>query len=206
MVTFLKNAKKFLDLKNANEAYHALHYVGGRVYASSPQTLIWLEGEFGKRGSYDFARGEKLDVQMPEFERIIPQVGEGDTYAFLAENDLETLHTMLKNIAAIAAYPLKLMPVYLTWNLMLLRTEVQLSIALVSHTAEGCVRNMKGGVKEACANAKLFADMVDYFRQRKTDVRLYAPLCESRQSPMLFMAEGTGGVLSQVRDAEIWQD
>ena len=74
MLTFFKNAKKFLDLKSAHEEYHALHYKEGRVYASSPNVLVWLDGEFGKRGSYDFVTGEKADVRMPEFEKVIPPV------------------------------------------------------------------------------------------------------------------------------------
>ena len=58
MLTFFKNAKKFLDLKNVHEEYHALHYKEGRVYASSPNVLIWLDEEFGKCGSYDFVTGD----------------------------------------------------------------------------------------------------------------------------------------------------
>ena len=72
MLIFIKNAKKFLDLKSTDPEYHALHYKEGRVYASSPNVLVWLDGEFGKRGSYDFVTGEKADVQMPEFEKVIP--------------------------------------------------------------------------------------------------------------------------------------
>lgn len=69
MLTFFKNAKKFLDLKSAHEEYHALHYKEGRVYASSAHVLVWLDGEFGKRGSYDFVTGKKPMCECRSLKR-----------------------------------------------------------------------------------------------------------------------------------------
>lgn len=60
MLIFMKHAKKFLDLKNDSERFHALHYVGGRVYAACANMMAWLDGDFGKRGSYDFVTGAEI--------------------------------------------------------------------------------------------------------------------------------------------------
>lgn len=204
MLIFFKNVKKFLGLKNANEAYHALHYADGRVYASSPQMLIWLEGEFGKRGSYDFTTGEKMDVRMPEFLKVIPPVDDGKAYVLLEPTGLMRLHTVLKSIAAMAAKMPEMSSVRLDWEPTVLRIEAKGPTTVISHEVEGLMRN--GVLVRSRVNAKLFADMVEYYRQRGTDMRLYAPLRESLQSPLLFAANGTGGVLSQVRDAVIWQN
>ena len=57
MLTFMKNVKKFVDLKSENEKFHALHYTDSRVYASNPYMMVWIDGAFGKGGSYDFFDG-----------------------------------------------------------------------------------------------------------------------------------------------------
>lgn len=68
------------------------------------------------------------------------------------------------------------------------------------------MRNHTGDTSaRARVNAKGLVDMVDYFWQRGNDMRIYAPLRVSLQTPLCFTANDTGGVLSQVRDAEITQ-
>lgn len=207
MVTFLKNAKKFLDLKNANEAYHALHYVGGRVYASSPQTLIWLEEGFDKRGSYDFMTGKKLDVRMPDFEMVIPQVGPRSCHALFDLSALVRLRAVLKGIVTIDGALLDVTSVHLDWSMIGLVIRVQTPTLVIEYKTGAATRDDNLRDNAAYVNARLFANMIDYFvQQRRTHVGLFAPLSESWQSPLLFYAAGTGGVLTQVCDETSRED
>lgn len=206
MLTFFKNAKKFLDLKSAHEEYHALHYKEGRVYASSAHVLVWLDGEFGKRGSYDFVTGEKADVRMPEFEKVIPPVDARAVHVVLGSDELVKLHVILKSITAIAAKVPELMPVRLRWESTGLNIKARAPIASVTYAAAGCVHGYTPDMDiRACAHTKHLADLIGYFCQRGTNLQLYAPLRVANQSPLYFAADGTAGVLGQVRDAEIYQ-
>ena len=206
MLTFFKNAKKFLDLKSAHEEYHALHYKEGRVYASSAHVLVWLDGEFGKRGSYDFVTGEKADVRMPEFEKVIPPVDARAVHVVLGSDELVKLHVILKSITAIAAKVPELMPVRLRWESTGLNIKARAPIASVTYAAAGCVHGYTPDMDiRACAHTKHLADLIGYFHQRGGDLQIYAPLRVASQSPLYFAANGTAGVLGQVRDAEIYQ-
>lgn len=210
MLTFFKNAKKFLGLKSAHEEYHALHYKEGRVYASSPHVLVWLDGEFGKRGSYDFVTGEKADVRMPEFEKVIPPVDARAVYVVLGSDELARLHVILKSIAAIAAKVPELMSVRLRWESTGLNVKARAPIASVTYAATGRVHGYTPDMDiRACVHAKRLADLIGYFYQRGGDLQIYAPLRVTNQSPLYFAADGTAdgtaGVLGQVRDAEIYQ-
>lgn len=206
MLIFFKNTKKFLDLKSVHEEYHALHYKEGRVYASSPNVLIWLDGEFGKRGSYDFATGEKADVRMPEFEKVIPPVDARAVYVVLGSDELAKLHVILKSIAAIAAKVPELMSVRLRWESSGLNIKARAPIASVTYAAAGCVHGYTPDMDiRARAHTKHLADLIGYFHQRGTDLQIYAPLRVTNQSPLYFAADGTAGVLGQVRDVEIYQ-
>ena len=207
MLTFFKNAKKFLGLKDVHEEYHALHYKEGRVYASSPNVLIWLDGEFGKRGSYDFVTGEKVDVRMPEFEKVIPPVDARAVYVVLGSDELAKLHVVLKSIAAIAAKVPELMSVRLHWDPMGLQVETEAhNHVSVTYAATGRVHAYTPDMDiRARAHTKHLADLIGYFHQRGGDLQIYAPLRVTNQSPLYFAADGTAGVLGQVRDAEIYQ-
>ncbi|MFC2638429.1 MAG: hypothetical protein ACFN0X_05875 [Mitsuokella sp.] len=206
MLIFIKNAKKFLDLKNASKAYHALHYADGRVYATGKTSLIWMDGEFGKRGSYDFVTGEKADVRMPEFEKVIPRVNEQSVYAMVPSQGLTKLRAVLKGIAAMSAKVPDAATVYLTWGPLTLDIAVLSATISVKYPSEALMCNHTGStLTRARVNAKSLADIVDYFCQRGDDMRIYAPLRVSLQTPLCFTAKGTGGVLSQVRNAEILQ-
>lgn len=206
MLIFFKNAKKFLDLKNVHEEYHALHYKEGRVYASSPNVLVWLDEEFGKCGSYDFVTGEKADVRMPEFEKVIPPVDARAVHAVLGSDELAKLHVVLKSIAAIAAKVPELMSVRLRWESNGLRVKARTPIASVTYAAAGRVHGYTPDMDiRACAHTKHLADLIGYFYQRGGDLQLYAPLRVTNQSPLYFAADGTAGVLGQVRDAEIYR-
>lgn len=207
MLIFIKNAKKFMDFKSLNPAYQALHYADGRVYATSKTSLIWLDGEFGKSGSYDFDLGEKADVRMPDFGRVIPRVNEEQSvYAMVPRKGLTSLHAVLKGIAAMSAKVPDAATVYLTWGPLTLDIAVLSAVITLKYPAEAIMCNHRGGTSaRARVNAKRLADMLDYFCQRKTDMRIYAPLRVALQTPLCFTADGTGGVLSQVHDAEIYQ-
>lgn len=206
MLTFFKNAKKFLNLKDIHKEYHALHYKDGRVYASSANVLVWLDGEFGKRGSYDFVTGEKADVRMPEFEKVIPPVDARAVYVVLGSDELARLHVILKSIAAIAAKMPELMSARLRWESTGLNVKARAPIASVTCAATGRVHGYTPDMDlRACANTKHLADLIGYFCQRGTNLQIYAPLRVTNQSPLYFAADGTAGVLGQVRDAEIYQ-
>lgn len=206
MLIFIKNAKKFLDLKNASKAYHALHYADGRVYATGKTSLIWLDGEFGKSGPYDFVTSEKVDVYVPEIRRVIPRVDEKSVYAMVPSQGLTKLRAVLKGIAAMSAKVPDAATVYLTWGPLTLDIAVLSATISVKYPSEALMRNHTGStLTRARVNAKSLADIVDYFCQRGDDMRIYAPLRVSLQTPLCFTAKGTGGVLSQVRDAEIAQ-
>lgn len=206
MLTFFKNAKKFLDLKDIHKEYHALHYKEGRVYASSPNVLVWLDGEFGKRGSYDFVTGEKADVRMPEFEKVIPPVDARAVHVVLGSDELARLHVILKSIAAIAAKVPELTSVRLRWEPTGLNVKARAPIASVTYAAAGRVHGYTPDMDiRARANTKHLADLIGYFHQRGGDLQIYAPLRVSNQSPLYFAADGTAGVLGQVRDVEIYQ-
>ena len=206
MLIFFKNAKKFLNLKDIHKEYHALHYKEGRVYASSANVLVWLDGEFGKRGSYDFVTGEKADVRMPEFEKVIPPVDARAVHVVLGSDELVKLHVILKSITAIAAKVPELMPVRLRWESTGLNIKARAPIASVTYAAAGCVHGYTPDMDiRACAHTKHLADLIGYFHQRGTNLQIYAPLRVTNQSPLYFAADGTAGVLGQVRDAEIYQ-
>ena len=206
MLTFFRNAKKFLGLKDVHEEYHALHYKEGRVYASSPNVLVWLDGEVGKRGSYDFVTGEKADVRMPEFEKVIPPVDARAVHVVLGSDELAKLHVVLKSIAAIAAKVPELMSVRLRWESTGLNIKARAPIASVTYAATGRVHGYTPDMDlRACANTKHLADLIGYFHQRGGDLQIYAPLRVTNQSPLYFAADSTAGVLGQVRDAEIYQ-
>ena len=206
MLTFFKNAKKFLDLKDIHKEYHALHYKEGRVYASSPNVLVWLDGEFGKRGSYDFVTGEKADVRMPEFEKVIPPVDARAVHVVLGSDELVKLHVLLKSIAAIAAKVPELMSVRLRWESSGLNIKALAPIASVTYAAAGRVHGYTPDMDiRARAHTKHLADLIGYFYQRGTNLQIYAPLRVKNQSPLYFAADGTAGVLGQVHDTEIYQ-
>ena len=177
MLTFFKNAKNFLDLKSAQEAYHALHYKEGRGYALSANVLVWLDGEFGKRGSYDFVTGEKIDVRMPEFEKVIPSVDARAVYAVLGPDELAKLHVVLKSIAAIAAKAPELLSVRLRWESTGLNVKARVPIASVTCAATGRVHGYTPDMDlRAHANTKHLTDLIGYFCQRGTDLQMYASL------------------------------
>ena len=87
-----------------------------RVYATGKTSLIWLDGEFGKSGSYDFVTGEKVDVYVPEIRRVIPRVDEKSVYAMMPSQGLTKLRAVLKGIAAMSAKVPDAATVYLTWG------------------------------------------------------------------------------------------
>lgn len=207
MLTFFKNAKKFLNLKDIHKEYHALHCKEGRVYASSPNVLVWLDGEFGGRGSYDFVTGEKVDVRMPEFEKVIPPVDARAVHVVLGSDELAKLHVVLKSIAAIAAKVPELTSVRLRWEPTGLNVKARAhNHVSVTYAATGRVHGYTPDMDlRACANTKHLADLIGYFHQRGGDLQIYAPLRVTNQSPLYFAADGTAGVLGQVRDAEIYQ-
>lgn len=207
MLTFFKNAKKFLNLKDIHKEYHALHCKEGRVYASSPNVLVCLDGEFGGRGSYDFVTGEKVDVRMPEFEKVIPPVDARAVHVVLGSDELAKLHVVLKSIAAIAAKVPELTSVRLRWEPTGLNVKARAhNHVSVTYAATGRVHGYTPDMDlRACANTKHLADLIGYFHQRGGDLQIYAPLRVTNQSPLYFAADGTAGVLGQVRDAEIYQ-
>ena len=206
MLTFMKNVKKFVDLKSENKKFHALHYTDGRVYASNPYMMVWIDGAFGKGGSYDFLTGAELDAEMPDFAKVIPPVKDTSAYAIYSAAEIEELHTFLKGVVAMSAKRKDPLSVQLEWEPVIMAFKVREPKLQIQYDAASYAKNHPHDEHEkACANVKLLADIVGYFAQRKTEVRMYAPLRVSLQTPILFTAEGTVAVLSQRRDMTIYK-
>ena len=201
MLTFMKNVKKFLDLKSGNEKLRALHYTDGRVYASDLYLMVWLDGDFGRCGSYDFATGESVEVEMPDFTKVIPPVKATSVCAIYSAAEVEELHTILKGIVSMSAKQKDPLSVQMEWEPVIMVFKVRNAKLQIQYDASSYMQNHPHDEHErACVDARSLADIVGYFAQRKTQVCIYAPLRVSRQTPILFTAEGTGAVLSQRRD------
>ena len=207
MLTFMKNVKKFLDLKSDNEKFHALHYVDGRVYAASWHMMTWFDGDFGKHGSYDFTTGAELMDQTSPFPKVVPPVKENSVYAVYSPAELEELHVFLKGIATMSVKKKDALSVQIEWEPVIMAFKVHEPKLQAQYAASSYMRNHPHDEHErACVNVKYLADIVGYFAQRKTEARIYAPLRVSRQTPILFTAEETGAVLCQRRDMTIFKD
>ena len=204
MLIFMKHAKKFLDLKSDSERYHALHYAAGRVYAVSAYMMAWLDGDFGKQGSYDFVTGSELEESMPAFDKVIPPVNDGSVYITVCTSELAKLHTILKGILTMFAKEKNALSVQMTYESTGLIIDMLMPQLQVRYVVVGVMSNFAHGKpKRARVNVKQLADTIGYFVQRGNEIQLYAPLRVSRQSPILFTAERTGAVLTQMRDVMI---
>ena len=207
MLIFMKNVKKFLDLKSDNEKFHALHYTDGRMYAASWHMMAWLDGDFGKHGSYDLQSGAAIDVNRPDFAKVIPPVKDTSVCAIYSAAEIEELHTVLKGIASMSAKQKDPLSVQMEWEPVIMAFKVREPKLQIQYDASSYMKNHPHDEHErARVNVRFLADILGYFAQRKTQVRIYAPLRVSRQTPILFTAEGTGAVLSQWRDTTIFKD
>lgn len=204
MLIFMKHAKKFLNLKSDIEKFHALHYADGRVYAACEYMMAWLDGDFGKRGSYDFVTGTEIEELMPAFDKVIPPVNDGSVYITVCTSELVKLHTILKGILAMFAKEKNALSAQMTYESTGLIIDMLMPQLQVRYVVVGVMSNFAHGKpKRARVNVKQFADTIGYFVQRGSKMRLYAPLRVSRQSLILFTAERTGAVLTQLRDVMI---
>lgn len=204
MLIFMKHAKKFLDLKGDSERLHALHYADGRVYATDGHMLVWLDGDFGKRGSYDFVTGAEIEEQMPAFDKVIPPADDSAVYVTICALELAKLHTVLKGILAMFVKGKDALSVQMTYESTGLAIEMLMPQLQVRYEVVGVMSNIAHDEpKRVRVNVRQFVDTAGYFVQRGTKMRLYAPLRVSRQSPILFTAERTGAVLTQMRDVTI---
>lgn len=206
MLIFMKHAKKFLDLKSDSERFHALHYADGRVYAACEYMMAWLDGDFGKRGSYDFVTGTEIEEPMPAFDKVIPPVNDGSVYITVCTSELAKLHTILKGILAMFAKEKNALSVQMTYESTGLTIEMIMPQLHVRYKVMGVMSNpTHGEPPRARVAVSRFADIIGYFVQRGTELRMYAPLRVSRQTSILFTAERTGAVLSQQRDTTIYK-
>lgn len=206
MLIFMKHAKKFLDLQGDSERLHALHYADGRVYATDGYVLVWLDGDFGKRGSYDFVTGAEIEEPMPAFDKVIPPVDSSSVYVTVCAWEIEKLYKVLKGLLAMFAKGKDVLSVQMIYESTGLTIEMLTPQLHVRYKAVGVMSNpTHGEPPRARVAVRQFADIIGYFVQRGTELRLYAPLRVSRQTPILFAAERTGAVLSQMRDAEIYK-
>lgn len=209
MLIFMKHAKKFLDLKGDSERLHALHYADGRVYATDGYVLVWFDGDFGKRGSYDFVTGVEIEEPMPAFDKVIPPADDSAVYVTICALELAKLHKALKALKGILAMFVKgkdALSVQMTYESTGLAIEMLMPQLQVRYEVAGDMSNIAHDEpKRARVNVRQFADIAGYFVQRGTEMRLYAPLRVSRQSPILFTVERTGAVLTQMRDVTIFE-
>lgn len=206
MLIFMKHAKKFLDLKGDSERLHALHYADGRVYATDGYVLVWLDGDFGKRGSYDFVTGVEIEEPMLALNKVIPPADDSAVYVTIYALELAKLHKVLKGLLAMFAKGKDTLSVQMIYESPGLTIEMIVPQLHVRYKAMGVMRNpAHGAPQRARVNVKQFADTIGYFVQRGTEMRLYAPLRVSRQTSILITAERTGVVLTQMRDVTIYK-
>ncbi len=206
MLIFMKHAKKFLDLKSDNERFHALHYADGRVYAACAHRMAWFDGDFGKRGSYDFVTGVEIEEPMPAFDKVIPPVDDSAVCVTICALELAKLHTVLKGILTMFVKGKDALSVQMTYESMGLTIEMIMPQLHVRYKVMGVMSNpTHDEPPRARVAVRQFADIIGYFVQRGNEIRLYAPLRAARQTPILFTAERTGAVLSQQRDTTIYK-
>ena len=173
MLIFMKNAKKFLG---SGEKLSALHYHAGRAFAANSCSLIWTEDSSGREGSFDAESGARLeDVQMPDFDKVVPQVSKELAYATVPVGEVAEFLALLKAIHAGAAHSEATDYVPLVWHEDGFWMHVRGSKLRADYTLSGKTHNLAADqVRYTAVCVKLLIPIVEYFRQRKAAIRFYA--------------------------------
>lgn len=183
MLIFMKNVKKVLGKDGAKSA---IHYQKGRAYASNRYSCIWVEDPSGREGAVDVTSNLAIeDAQIPEYSKILPELRGNEPYATADIDELAEFHVVLKAVIACAPNPRIVECVLLVWRVDGLTAYVRDDRLRVSYRFSGTIEllGLKGGQSfYAAFDARRLCDLVDYLRQRKAQVRIYA--AASRRSPL----------------------
>ena len=176
MLTFMKNVKKVLGKDGAQSA---IHYQKGRAYASNRYSCIWVEDPSGREGAVDVTSNLAIeDAQIPDYSKILPELRGNEPYATADADEL-------KAAIACAPNPRIMECILLVWRVDGLTAYVRDDRLRVEYRFSGAIEllGLKGGQSFFAAfDARQLCDLVDYLRQRKAQVRIYASA--SRRSPL----------------------
>ena len=177
MLTFMKNVKKVLGKDGAKSA---IHYQKGRAYASNRHSCIWVEDPSGREGAVDVTSNLAIgDAQIPDYSKILPELRGNEPYATANIDELAEFHAVLKAVIACAPSPRIVECVLLVWRVDGLTAYVRDDRLRVEYRFSGSIEppGLKvGQTFYAAFDARRISDLVDYFRQRKAQVRIYAPV------------------------------
>ena len=183
MLTFMKNVKKVLGKDGAQSA---IHYQKGRAYASNRYSCIWVEDPSGREGAVDVKSNLAIeDAQIPDYSKILPELRGNEPYATAGIDELAEFHAVLKAAIACAPGPRSVECVLMVWRADGLTAYVHDERLRASYRFSGTIEllGLKGGQSfYAAFDARRLSDLVDYLRQRKAQVRIYASA--SRRSPL----------------------
>lgn len=183
MLTFMKNVKKVLGKDGAKSA---IHYQKGRAYASNRYSCIWVEDPSGREGAVDVTSNLAIeDAQIPDYSKILPELRGNEPYATADIDELAEFHAVLKAVIACAPTPRIVECVLLVWRVDGLTAYVRDDRLRILYRFSGTIEllGLKGGQSfYAAFDARRLCDLVDYLRQRKAQVRIYA--AASRRSPL----------------------
>ena len=183
MLTFMKNVKKVLGKDGAQSA---IHYQKGRAYASNRYSCIWVEDPSGREGAVDVTSNLAIeDAQIPDYSKILPELRGNEPYATADADELAEVHAVLKAAIACAPNPRIMECILLVWRVDGLTAYVRDDRLRVEYRFSGAIEllGLKGGQSFFAAfDARRLSELVDYLRQRKAQVRIYASA--SRRSPL----------------------
>ncbi len=175
MLIFMKNVKKVLGKDGAKSA---IHYQKGRAYASNRYSCIWVEDPSGREGAVDVTSNLAIeDAQIPDYSKILPELRGNEPYATADIDELAEFHAVLKAVIACASSLRIVDCVLLVWSVDGLTAYVREKRLRVSYRFSGTIEllGLKGGQTfYAAFDARRLCDLVDYLRQRKAQVRIYA--------------------------------
>ena len=202
MLTFMKNVKKVLGKDGAQSA---IHYQKGRAYASNRYSCIWVEDPSGREGAVDVTSNLAIeDAQIPDYSKILPELRGNEPYATADIDELAEFHAVLKAVIACASSPRIVDCVLLVWCGDGLTAYVREKQLRVSYRFSGTIEllGLKGGQTfYAAFDARRLCDLVDYLRQRKAQVRIYASasrrsLLRMEVNPDITAAVPAGGLIA----------
>ena len=202
MLTFMKNVKKVLGKGGAQSA---IHYQKGRAYASNRYSCIWVEDPSGREGAVDVTSNLAIeDAQIPDYSKILPELRGNEPYATADADELAEFHTVLKAAIACAPGPRSVECVLMVWRVDGLTAYVRDDRLRVEYRFSGAIEllGLKGGQSFFAAfDARRLSELVDYLRQRKAQVRIYASasrrsLLRMEVNPDITAAVPAGGLIA----------
>ena len=214
MLTFMKNAKKFVQ--KDSPVLSAIHYHAGRAYASNRHSLIWIADNLAREGAFDAESGAPVDdmkLPMPSFDKVMPKVNEDSAYATVGNAELVQLLSVLKTVDACAPNRKDSDSVMLVWRASGLTVYARGQSLRAAYSLSGKTENLaEGALRFAVFNARLLSVLIDYLRQRKGAVWFYAPprikfpLRIDMAAPCAIPSGGVLAPMHGIIEVERWAD